>query len=79
MPLVDDDGINAMYYLNENTRTATKIYVEVEKIPGLEEHDTQANEIAGSQLHQGTSSYGTSSMDDLNSRFVWRSVYTIKI
>ena len=40
MPLVNDNGVAGLYYLQSGSRLATEIYVEVEKLLGLEEHGT---------------------------------------
>lgn len=58
MPLVDDDGVDAIYYLKGNIREATELYVEVEDVPELEEHYNQV-----SQLDQGTSQCAPVQMD----------------
>ena len=56
MPLVNDNGVAGLYYLQSGSRLATEIYVEVEKLLGLEEHGTDGLQIISGNLERGGSS-----------------------
>ncbi|CDP03974.1 unnamed protein product [Coffea canephora] len=46
MPLVDDNGVDGMYFLKAKSGHATEIYVEVEELLGLRQCDNQTLPIA---------------------------------
>ncbi|XP_071938294.1 uncharacterized protein [Coffea arabica] len=56
MPLVNDNGVAGLYYLQSDSRLATEIYVEVEEVFHLQEDDSQILGVVSANLDRGGSS-----------------------
>ncbi|XP_027070891.1 uncharacterized protein [Coffea arabica] len=63
MPLMDDNGVDGMYFLKANSGHATEIYMEVEELLSSGRHDTQTLQIANPRTDGGTSVCGKEPMN----------------
>ncbi|XP_027071815.1 uncharacterized protein [Coffea arabica] len=63
MPLMDDNGVDGMYFLKANSGHATEIYIEVEELLSLGRYDTQTLQIANPHIDGGTSLCGKEPMN----------------
>ena len=62
-PLVDDNGVDGMYFLKANSGHGTEIYIEVESILDFKHDDMQNLHITSLHANQDSSIYGSEHMD----------------